>query len=196
MVRLKRNVEMVIWDMNKTDIIRTKILFFILLCCLAAGADVQAAGGMEKAGDILTIALPVAAAGLTLGFRDGRGALEFGMSSALTLGVTYGLKYTVDEKRPNGDDRSFPSVHASVAFNSAEFIRKRYGWNYGIPAYAIATFVAYSRVESDQHYAHDVLAGAVIGIVSAYLFTRPHEGWRIQPDVDHAYYGIRLSYNW
>ena len=78
-----------------------------MLYCLAAGVDVQAAGSIETAGDVLMIALPTAAAGLTLGFRDGQGALELGKSVALTLGVTYGLKCTIDEKRPNGDNQSF-----------------------------------------------------------------------------------------
>ena len=180
----------------KHGIIRTNILLFVMLSCIAVGVDVQAAGSIETAGDILVIALPAAAAGLTLGFRDGQGALELGESAALMLGLTYGLKFTIDEKRPNGDNQSFPSAHASISFASAEFLRKRYGWEYGIPAYVVATFVAYSRVESKQHYTHDVITGAVIGIGSSYLFTKPYKGWHIQPDVDHAYYGIRLSRSW
>ena len=176
----------------KHGIIRTNILLFVMLSCIAVGVDVQAAGSIETAGDILVIALPAAAAGLTLGFRDGQGALELGESAALMLGLTYGLKFTIDEKRPNGDNQSFPSAHASISFASAEFLRKRYGWEYGIPAYVVATFVAYSRVESKQHYTHDVITGAVIGIGSSYLFTKPYKGWHIQPDVGHAYYGIIL----
>lgn len=180
----------------KHSIIRTYILLLVILCGIAAGVDVQAAGSIETAGDVLMIALPAAAAGLTLGFRDGQGALELGKSVALALGATYGLKYTIDEKRPNGDNQSFPSAHASISFASAEFVRKRYGWEYGIPAYVVATFVAYSRVESKEHYTHDVIAGAAIGIGSSYLFTQPYKGWHIQPDVDHAHYGIRLSRSW
>ena len=180
----------------KHNILRTNILLFVMLYCLVAGVDVQAAGSIETAGDVLMIALPTAAVGLTLGFRDGQGALELGKSAALALGVTYGLKYTIDAKRPNGDDRSFPSAHASISFSSAEFMRKRYGWNYGIPAYVAAAFVAYSRLESDQHYTRDVIAGAAIGIVSSYLFAEPYKGWHIQPDVDHAHYGVHLTRSW
>jgi membrane-associated phospholipid phosphatase len=115
---------------------------------------------------------------------------------ALSLGISYGLKYAIDEKRPNGKSYSFPSVHTSASFTSAEFLRKRYGWEYGIPAYAIATFVAYSRVEAKQHYVHDVIAGAVIGIGSSYLFTRPYKGWYVQPVVDTKFYGVNLSRSW
>ena len=180
----------------KHSIIRTNILLFVMLSCTAIGVDVQAADGIEIAGDILVVALPATAAGLTLGFRDGQGALELGKSAALMLGVTYGLKFTIDEKRPNGDDQSFPSGHASISFASAEFLRNRYGWEYGIPAYVAATFVAFSRAESKRHYTHDVIAGAAIGIGSSYLFTMPCKGWHIQPDVGHSYYGIILSRSW
>ena len=178
------------------NILLTIILLFVMLYCIAAGVDVQADDSIKTVGNVLTIALPAAAAGLTLGFRDGPGALELGKSAALTLGLTYGLKCTIDEKRPNGDNQSFPSTHASISFTSAEFVRKRYGWDYGIPAYVVASFVAYSRVQSKQHYTHDVIIGAAIGIGSSYLFTQPYKGWHIQPDVDHAHYGIRLSRSW
>ena len=180
----------------KHDILRTIILLFVIVYFITAGVDVRADDSIETAGNVLTIALPSAAIGLTLGLRDGQGALELGKSAALMVGVTYGLKFTIDEKRPNGDKQSFPSGHASISFASAEFLRKRYGWKYGIPAYVVATFVAFSRAESKQHYTHDVIAGAAIGIGSSYLFTKPYKCWQIQPDVNHAYYGIILSRSW
>ena len=72
-------------------------------------------------------------------------------------------------------------------------MRKRYGWEYGVPAYAAATFVGYSRVESKQHFTKDVVAGAGIGILSSYIFTKPYKGWNIQADAGEKYYGVRLS---
>jgi membrane-associated phospholipid phosphatase len=129
---------------------------------------------------------------LTLAYRDKEGAVQFGESAAMTLGVTYALKYAVNETRPNGGHQSFPSAHTSISFSAAEFMRKRYGWAYGVPAYALASFVAYSRVEANEHYPHDVIAGASIGIVSSYIFTRPYKGWHIQADADGRYWGIRL----
>jgi len=105
------------------------------------------------------VILPATAAGLTAGFKDSKGTLQFGESAALTLVATYGLNYAIEEERPNGGSHSFPSAHTSISFASAEFMRKRYGWNYGIPAYAAALFVAYSRVEARQHHTHDVIAG-------------------------------------
>jgi membrane-associated phospholipid phosphatase len=75
-------------------------------------------------------------------------------------------------------------------------MRKRYGWEYGIPAYAAASFVAYSRVEAREHYPHDVIAGAAIGIVSSYIFTRPYKGWHVDVGVDGKYYGFSISHSW
>jgi membrane-associated phospholipid phosphatase len=181
--------------------LRNNSLRIIALLCgmiafFAAGMSVHAGDSIESAGDVLAILLPATGAGLTLGLRDGKGAVQFGESAALMLAVTYGLKYAVDEKRPNGGSYSFPSAHTSISFSSAEFMRKRYGWEYGVPAYVAATFVAYSRVESREHYTHDVIAGAVIGIVSSYVFTTPFIGLQIQPDTDGRYWGLRLSGNW
>jgi membrane-associated phospholipid phosphatase len=173
---------------------RIKVLLLVMLLCFAISVPVWAGDGIETAGEVLTFLLPATAAGLTVGFMDTEGMLQFGESAALTLGLSYGLKYTINEKRPNGGDHSFPSNHTAISFASAEFMRKRYGWEYGIPAYVAATFVAYSRVESKQHYTHDVIAAAAIGIGSSYLFTQPYKGWQIGLDIDHEYYGILMSY--
>ena len=176
--------------------LRINISLFVTLFSLIAGIDVQAYDHIELTGDVLAVALPVAAAGLTLGFKDYQGTLEFGESAALSMGVTYILKLTVDKKRPNGGDQSFSSGHAAISFTSAEFMRKRYGWEYGLPAYALATFVAYSRVEAGQHYTIDVITGAAIGILSSYLFTRPYKGWNIQLEGGYSDFGIRLNHSW
>ena len=165
-----------------------------ILLGLTSGVGTRASDRIELVGDIFQYLLPATAAGLTLGYKDGKGALQFGESAALTLGVTYGLKYSIDEKRPNGRRHSFPSGHSSISFSSAEFMRKRYGWEYGIPAYAAASFVAYSRVEAREHRPHDVIAGASIGIVSIYVFTRRYKGWEIESEADGMYYALRLSH--
>jgi membrane-associated phospholipid phosphatase len=167
-----------------------------LFLCLTTGVEARASGGVETAGDVLQLVLPATAVGLTIGYKDGKGALQFGESAALTLGVTYGLKYTVDERRPNGGSHSFPSGHSSISFAAAEFMRNRYGWEYGIPSYAAAAFVAYSRVESRQHHTQDVIAGAGIGVLSSYLFTTPYKGLHVQAEADGKYYGMKLSYAW
>lgn len=176
-----------------------RLLVFILCLLLVGYADpakLYADDGIQTAGDILAIALPATAAGMTALLRDWNGTLQLGESELLTFGATYGLKYSINERRPNGGDQSFPSGHTSASFSAAEFIRKRYGWEYGIPAYAVASFVAYSRVESHEHYAHDVLAGAGIGILSSYIFTDAYNEWNPRISGDSHSFGLQLSHVW
>ena len=78
------------------------------------------------------------------------------------------LKLTVSERRPDGSDyRSFPSGHAARAFAGAELVRSEYGTQWGMAAYAVAAGVGILRIAGEHHYAHDVLAGAAIGVLSA-----------------------------
>ena len=185
-----------VFQLRRTGQMRSLLVLAFFSFYLTASIGARAGDSIAEAGDVLQFVLPGTAAGLTLVYWDGKGALEFGESATLTLGVTYGLKYTVNEKRPNGGSQSFPSAHTSISFSAAEFMRKRYGWEYGVPAYAAASFVAYSRVEAGEHYPHDVIAGAAIGIASSYLFTRPYKGWHVQAEGDARYIGIRLCRSW
>jgi hypothetical protein len=65
-----------------------------------------------------------------------------------------------------------------------------------IPANAVATFVRYCRVETNQHYTRDVAAGAAIGILSSLLFTDPYRKVTVQLTGDSQRIGINLSYPW
>ena len=160
------------------------------LVLLTAPGNAQAHDAIELAGDILHVALPATAYGMTAYHRDGAGALQYTEAAALTLGVTFTLKYTIDAERPDGGSHSFPSGHTSISFSAAEFVRKRYGREYGLPMYALASFVGYSRVEAEEHYVRDVLAGAAIGIASSYVFTEPYLGLQITPEAGGGYYGL------
>lgn len=172
----------------------TSMLIITPLALLGSTKQVVA-DELQTVGDLLQFVLPAAAAGMTLGYRDGEGAIQLAESVALTMGTAYALKYTIDAKRPNGSNHSFPSGHAALSFSAAKFIRKRYGWKYGIPAYAAASLVAYTRVEGGQHYAGDVIAGAGIGILSSYLFARPYEGWSVQVTGDTKNIGLQFTRN-
>ena len=51
------------------------------------------------------------------------------------------------------------------------FIQNRYGYKYGIPSIALASFVGYSRVEGNKHFWEDVIAGASISALMNFIFT-------------------------
>jgi membrane-associated phospholipid phosphatase len=131
---------------------------------------------IESTGDILLFALPATALGSTLIIGDKEGTWQFTKGFVLNQALTLGLKYATDKKRPfNNGDRAFPSGHTSTTFQSASFIQRRYGWKYGIPAYALASFTGFSRINAQKHDGWDVLAGALIGVGSTYLFTTPYQ---------------------
>lgn len=130
----------------------------------------------QTIGDIALFALPTATLATTFIIGDTKGAWQFTKGFLLTEAVTYGLKLSVNKQRPDmSDNNSFPSGHTSTTFHSASFIHRRYGFKYSIPAYAIAGFTAASRIDADKHDMLDLVAGAVIGIGSTYLFTTPYQ---------------------
>jgi membrane-associated phospholipid phosphatase len=81
-------------------------------------------------------------------------------------GYTALIKEVVHRERPNGEDHlSFPSGHASNAFAIAAVAERHYGWKAGVPAYAMASLVAVSRLQRNKHYLSDVMAGATLGYI-------------------------------
>jgi hypothetical protein len=80
------------------------------------------------------------------------------------------LKRAIDARRPNGGPHAFPSGHATTAFMGAESIRQQRGWRWGIPAFALASWVGYTRVDARAHHWRDVIAGAAIGIAANHDF--------------------------
>jgi membrane-associated phospholipid phosphatase len=85
--------------------------------------------------------------------------------------TTHAIKYSVRRMRPDSTRFSFPSGHASVTFASATVLQRRFGWKAGIPAYAVASYVAASRVQMKRHYLSDVAFGAALGIVAGRTVT-------------------------
>lgn len=125
-------------------------------------------------------------------------ALHVGAGLAAGGAVNGALKYAVGRERPgdtddphryrplNGRNRwqSFPSGHATVAFSLASALSEeaRTPW-VTVLAYGGAAAVAWSRVYDDKHWASDVTAGALIGILAGRGTVRLLHGAGARPEV-------------
>jgi len=63
--------------------------------------------------------------------------LQLTVETVFTVGTAYALKNIVRERRPDGSDfQSFPSDTTALAASSSSYLWGRYGWQYGLPAFA------------------------------------------------------------
>jgi membrane-associated phospholipid phosphatase len=88
--------------------------------------------------------------------------------------MTLGIKTAVRRGRPDGTEFSFPSGHTSTTFAAATVLQRHFGWKAGAPAYALASYVATSRIHDKRHFLSDVTFGAAVGIVSGWAVTVGH----------------------
>jgi membrane-associated phospholipid phosphatase len=91
---------------------------------------------------------------------------ELFRAQVLTQATVQAVKFAAGRQRPDGTSQSFPSGHSAAAFATATVIHHEFGWKAGIPAFAVAGFVASSRVQMRRHYISDVIAGATVGILA------------------------------
>jgi membrane-associated phospholipid phosphatase len=129
---------------------------------------------------------------------DWQGFRQAGYSIGLAGGLATLGKAVVHEQRPDqsGND-SFPSGHTAVAFASATTLYRRYGWEFGVPAYALATLTGAARVAGQKHYWYDVVAGAVIGGGSGWLFTDAFDdSVQLVPWADSKKIGVLVVVTW
>jgi membrane-associated phospholipid phosphatase len=167
-----------------------------LVLVVSLGAGQAGADTVSRVGDVAAIALPAGAAAGAIVAHDHKGLAQLAESYASAMAVAYILKPVVDRTRPNGGHQSFPSGHATSAFAGAAFLQRRYGWAFGLPAYVLASYVAYSRVEAKEHYTTDVLAGAAIGIGANLVFTHPREHVAVALDMGRGHAGCSLALAW
>ncbi len=83
------------------------------------------------------------------------------------------LKSITGEMRPDGSNMfSFPSGHTASAFAASTLLYKEFGYKLkwtAIVIYIPAVVVGCMRMLNNRHWLNDVLAGALIGIVSVLL---------------------------
>lgn len=125
------------------------------------------------------------------GVMNARRAKATGLLTAQSVliaqGITGSIKWLAGRDRPNetdsrfdfkgpgnGDNKAFPSGHATVAFALATTVSELYGPEYRwVPwiVYPLATGTALSRVDRNKHWASDVFLGGVIGYAVAKTVT-------------------------
>src|SRR5689334_6693559 len=152
-----------------------RFLFAALALILFHGEAASARTSTSLGSDV-AIALPLIAGGITLAKDDWKGGFQLGVDTVATVGLAYGLKHVIHEQRPDKSDyKSMPSDTAALAFAPANYLWDRYGWEYGVPAYAAATFVAWSRVDAQKHHWYDVTASAALAFGVSKIFTTRYQ---------------------
>jgi hypothetical protein len=161
--------------------------------------QVQAGEDLTKAGDYLSVGIPVTAGVISIYKGDAQGLAQLVEGAIWTAVATKVLKETVKEERPNGeDDLSFPSSHVSAAMQGSVYLHLRYGLDYAAPAYAATAVVAYSRVDGEYHYWHDVVASMLLAGGIQYSITGMGYGisnLSLLPVIREDYYGFNLSFD-
>lgn len=113
----------------------------------------------------------------------------------VTQTMTAGIKLSVQRTRPDGTQYSLPSGHASTTFATATVLQRHLGWKAGVPAYAMATYVAASRVQVRRHFLSDVALGATLGIITGRAVTvgRGETRFALGPSVVPGAAGINFT---
>ncbi len=181
---------LIFWGLCQLDMPMIRFMRSVHQPWLEAGGDLL---GRLGSGAVLV----AFSAALLVAGRIGMQATWFraGLQGLLAHGVaalaTQLLKHTIGRPRPrvthegefqfepslvSGFD-SFPSGHASASFAVATVLTRhfpRLGW----VSYLVAALIACSRVWRGSHFPTDVVAGAIVGVLSGALLAYSYMDWR------------------
>lgn len=182
-----------LWKRAWTEVQKPKR--FILACAIGVilsglfPSDVQSYRTGDTPGDgsiadivdkYLRFTNTIAQVALPLLMRDPVGMAQSVYLSAGTTLATHGLKRLVDKweiagtrlgERPTGGEPNVPSGHSSMASCAAYFVSRRYGFVHLIYLLPILLLAMYARVALDAHTVSAVIAGTLLGLLMAALFT-------------------------
>jgi len=96
-------------------------------------------------------------------------------SLVVTGTTTVLLKAINNNHTPNGKNFAWPSGHTASSFCVASVLDEFYGPKVGLYAYGLAGFVGYRMMDSGDHWASDVLFGAVLGYVVGHSVAGEHK---------------------
>jgi membrane-associated phospholipid phosphatase len=97
--------------------------------------------------------------------------------------------------RPFGGSYSFPSGHATQAFAVATVIAEHYDSPWiKIASYTLASAVGFARINDNNHWTTDILAGAAIGIFVGEVVVHSHRDFSISPMVSRERTGLQLTW--
>jgi membrane-associated phospholipid phosphatase len=174
------------------------VTIFLLTLLAIPPAHAMSDSSWEDISDVGAYGLIGTALLLPVVRDDSEGIYQAAYSISSAIGISLVGKALVDEERPdNSDNDSFPSGHTANAFASATTLHRRYGWEIGFPAYAVATLTGVARERARKHHWYDVLAGAIIGSATGWFFTDAiNEQVQLVPWVDRQGGGMTVSMRW
>jgi membrane-associated phospholipid phosphatase len=125
------------------------------------------------------IALPIV-------LRDKIGLAQLVYTGIAATVATHGLKRALDRaeiektrlgERPSKPDshQNMPSGHSSMASCATYFVCRRYGLWHAFYLLPILLLTMYARVALNDHTVSAVIVGALVGFVTAALFTSPYK---------------------
>jgi len=117
-------------------------------------------------------------------------------ANLVTQALTYGMKVSFRRDRPTGECCAFPSGHASMTFATAAVLERHFGYRASWPMFAIAGYVAASRLTDNRHFLSDVLFGSALGMTAGWTVVGRHgrEDFTLFPVPTRG--GVALSGTW
>jgi membrane-associated phospholipid phosphatase len=98
---------------------------------------------------------------------------------SLTGVTTLTLKAVRNNDTPNGKSWAWPSGHTSSSFAAAAVLDEFYGPKVGIPAYGLASAVAWRMMDTQDHWASDILFGAALGLTAGRTVAGEHRRFEL-----------------
>ena len=116
------------------------------------------------------------------GILVGPGDLSIALSNGATFdpdgaAVTEALREIVRIRRPDHSDfQCFTPPDLALADSAGDYLWDRYGWKYGVPAYAARFLVSYALSDAKKNHWYDTAASAALAYGFNYaLVSRYHE---------------------